>query len=77
MLFKGAPVMLANQPEIITEKRQPSTVLAEDIYGAFDAGQALSECSPTPLIFAASSHRDQIFVATLHIMKKLRHRKVG
>lgn len=35
--------MLARQPEIITRKIQPSSVLIDDIYGAFGAGQALSE----------------------------------
>lgn len=35
--------MLAHQPEIITLKIQPSMGLIDDIYGALDAGQALSE----------------------------------
>jgi len=35
--------MLANQPEIITKKSQPRTVVTEDVYGAADAGQAVNE----------------------------------
>lgn len=41
--FRSTTLMLAHQPEIITWKIQPSTVLTENVCGALEASQAPSE----------------------------------
>ena len=60
--------MLANQPETITEKSQPSTGLTDAIYRTFNVGQALR--GKLYHTFNLATIRGRIIGATLHMKKK-------